>query len=132
MKVLSKNACASAQSFCLRESTGFLSSPTDIGNRFSDHFSCYSSSRNAGTRDNFNESRDFLSAFTVDVTGVLEAIRKLKSKFSTRIDGIPNFNIKACFDIFASLFKHIEQISHEECFLWSVEVFKSFTHLLSC
>uniref|UniRef100_A0A0K8RBH5 Putative reverse transcriptase n=1 Tax=Ixodes ricinus TaxID=34613 RepID=A0A0K8RBH5_IXORI len=80
---------------------------------FAEYFSsCYSSFPTSSSFSSVDiECSDYLSTFTVCIDDVLEAIKELKPKLSTGIDGIPSFIIKGCCSIFAPVLMHIFNLS---------------------
>lgn len=73
--------------------------------------SCYSSFPTSSSFISVDvECSDYLSTFTVCIKDILEAIKELKPKLSTGIDGIPSFIIKGC-SMFAPVLMHIFNLS---------------------
>lgn len=118
---------------CLRDDNGYPCSQTDIATRFAKYFSsCYSSFPTSSSFSSVDvECSEYLSTFTVCIEDILEAIKELKPKLSTGIDGIPSFIIKGC-SIFAPVLMHIFNLSLAQGYfpeLWKfsavVPIFKS-------
>lgn len=106
-----------SQGICLRDDVvntpAYHSSPDEVANIFADYFSkCYSSCHQSfQPGDDKISCHDFLHSVRVDHVEIAEAIRKLKPKFSSGVDGIPSFIIKGCGDLFIPILKHIFNLS---------------------
>lgn len=96
----------------LRDQSVLLSDPEKVSNAFAAHFGscvlpCFSDV-DARVESSYT---DFLPLTNVTEEEVRQAIRRLKPKTSSGIDGIPNFIVKGCCDILLQALLHIFNVS---------------------
>ena len=95
----------------LRDNEDCVSDPVDVANIFARHFSA-SFSKNNGLMPSSNiNCMDFLTVAPINESEVLEAIKKLKPKLSTGVDGIPSFIVKGCAPLLCPVLVHIFNLS---------------------
>lgn len=98
---------------CSDNAPGYVSSPHEVADVFVDYFAkCFSDNQQSVLpEDKELICHDFLSSIRVDSLDIAEAIRKLKPKFSSGVDGVPGFVIKGCGQLFIPILKHIFNMS---------------------
>lgn len=105
-------------SIFLRNGSGiYVSSPPEVADGFTNHFrECYSSDIFLGATSSENfVCDDALNITRVHTVKILEAIKKLKPKFSVGGDQIPSFIVKGCGQLFVPVLEHISNFSLRLC-----------------
>lgn len=82
-----------------------LSRPRDIGEAFSKHFQSVYCSSFSGTFGSVNQSTEILSLFPVSNSDVQNAVKRMRSTNSVRLNGVPSFVTKCCSESFVLVLK---------------------------